>query len=178
MKISKQLLLFASLLAALSTAYATAAPQAKKATGAHKPAASAGKAAPAQAASGGSSAAFNTYATQLRGKMGNNWQPPEGKHHVTLTIQVAQDGSVSNLTLASSPKSNEAEQKANDAFNSAQPLQALPSGCSGATISAVFDSQADQWDHKASISVKIDPAKSAPAESGDKAADSADSDKK
>lgn len=111
------------------------------------------------ASNSGSSAALNTYATQLREKMGSKWNYPTGKNHVTVTIQIAQDGSVINLSLASTPKNDEAEQKANDAFNSAQPLQALPAGITEAKIVAVFDSQADQWDSKGFVSVKIDPVK-------------------
>jgi TonB family protein len=123
----------------------------------------------AQGAQAGSSAALNGYANDLRQKMSKTWVYPQGtdkataKNHVTLKITVNQDGSVSNLNLESNPKNAEAEQKANDAFNSAQPLSALPSGVSEATITAVFDSEADQWDTKgASIAIKIDPSKSAP----------------
>lgn len=145
----------ALLIATTAGTAALAAPPAKKSTAKAAPAKQHSK--PAPAASQGSSAAFNNYANQIRGKMANSWTVPSGTNHVTLTIDVAQDGSVNNLTLSSSPKNTEAEQKANDAFNSAQPLQSLPSGVSAATITAVFNSKADQWEHSADISVKIDP---------------------
>lgn len=134
---------------------------AKKAAPSKKPAAPAAKSAPSSG--GGSSAALNGYANQLRQKMGANWNYPNGHNNVTLTVKVNQDGSVSDLSLTSSPKSDEAEQKANDALNSAQPLPSLPSGVSGATITAVFDSHTDAngQDCKAGLSVKIDPVKGA-----------------
>lgn len=166
MKVSRQILL-ALILITSSLSSALAAPPAKKST-AKAPAAKPAKAAASAPAAGGNSAVYNDYANQMRQKMANNWNYPNGTNHVTLVVEVAQDGSVSNLTLSSSPKNTEAEQKANDAFNSAQPLQPLPSG-NGATITCVFDSKADQWDSKANISVKIDPAKSpaAAAPAGD-----------
>ena len=145
--------LLVSILASASTMAAPAKPAAKKP--AVKPAAK------APAGGGGSSAAFNSYADAMRNKMAGNWNYPSGHNAVTLTVQVSNDGSVSNMTLTSNPKNTEAEQKANDAFNSAQPLQPLPSGTSAATITCQFNSQADQWDSKANISVKIDPQKSA-----------------
>jgi TonB family protein len=165
-------LIIVLLLASTALPVANAAPPAKsppKATAAGKkaaPASGAAQKAPAAgcANTGGSSAVLNSYATQLRQKMGNNWNYPDGKNHVTLTVDVVQDGSVSNLTLASTPKNNEAEQKANDAFNSAQPLQPLPAGNAEARITIVFDSQADQWNSKANIAIKIDTKKAeAPA---------------
>lgn len=115
--------------------------------------------------SAANSADLNSYANQMRQKMAASWNYPAGNNKVTLKVEVAADGSVSNLTLDSAPKNTDAEQKANDAFNAAQPLTALPSGLSGARITCQFDSSADQWSAgKANIAVKIDPAKSsAPA---------------
>lgn len=126
----------------------------------------AGKAAPAHANAGGGGGgavtpALNSYADQMRNKMGAKWDYPSGNNSVTLVVKVSQDGSVSDLSLSSSPKNTEAEQKANDAFNSAQPLQALPGGTAAAVITCKFDSQADQWNSKANISVRIDPQKAA-----------------
>jgi hypothetical protein len=144
---------------------------AAKAGAAKKAPARPSKASPAAAghaaAPGATSAVYNTYANQLRAKMATGWQFPSGDNHVTLTVEVGSDGSVSNLSLTSSPKNTEAEQKANDAFNSAQPLQALPSNCSGATITCLFDSKADQWDSHANISVKLDPKTAAAPPAGE-----------
>ncbi len=109
--------------------------------------------------------------------MSTAWQFPSCNNQVTLTVEVASDGSVSNLSLSSSPKNTEAEQKANDAFNAAQPLAALPSGCAGATITCMFESKADQWDSHANISVKLDPKAVPAAPAADAKADN-DSDKK
>jgi TonB family protein len=175
-KVSTQLIIV--LLLASTISGALAAPPAKSPGKRPAQTAPARKAAPPAASSGASSAACNTYAGQLREKMAKSWNCPTGKNHVTLTIDVNQDGSVSNLTLASSPKNNEAEQKANDAFNSAQPLSALPSGITQAKITAVLDSQADQWDTKANMSVKIDPVKTAASGSEAKSGDAPDAAKK
>lgn len=101
---------------------------------------------------------YDNYVNQLRPKIDKGWNFPTGKNHVVLSVDVAQDGSVTNLNLTSSPKSGEAEQKASDAFNAAQPLPSLPSG-SLAKLVVTFDSQADQWDSKSSISVRMDPVK-------------------
>lgn len=152
-----------TLASATAIAAPTAKPVAKKATS---------KAAPAKSGGGGgggvSNAAYNSYADQMRTKMGSKWDYPSGNNSVTLTVHVDQSGGVSDLNLSSSPKNTEAEQKANDAFNSAQPLQALPAGLAAAIITCQFNSQADQWNSKANISVKIDPQKSAepPAAAG------------
>ena len=150
----------------LASTNALAAPPAKSAAKrpAAKPAPARRAGGPAAVGGGGASnASFNSYADQMRNKMGSKWDYPTGNNSVTLTVKVSQDGSVSDLSLSSSPKNTEAEQKANDAFNSAQPLQALPSGTSAAVITCIFNSQADQWNSKANISVKLDPQKSAEA---------------
>lgn len=140
-------------LASTSVSAAPAKPAAKKAA----PRA----AAPKSGGGGVSNAAYNSYADQMRTKMGSKWDYPSGNNSVTLTVHVDQSGGVSELNLNSSPKNTEAEQKANDAFNSAQPLQPLPAGLSAAVITCQFNSQADQWNSKANISVKIDPQKTA-----------------
>jgi len=149
---------------AISLLYATStsASAAPTKPGAKKAPAGAKSAAPrAGAPSGAPSAALNSYADQMRNKMGAKWDYPSGNNSVTLIVKVSQDGSVSDLSLSSSPKNTEAEQKANDAFNSAQPLQPLPGGTSSAVITCKFDSQADQWNSKANIAVRIDPQKAA-----------------
>ena len=181
MKVSGQLIIVLVAAASVFSAANAAPPSKVPSRGAGKAPAykpGAKKTSAAGAATPGASTAFNAYADKLRLKMVGSWVYPDGKNHVTLSIQVAQDGSVSDLTLASTPKNNEAEQKANDAFNSAQPLSSLPDGVSSATITAVFDSQADQWNSKANISVKVDPAKTAAPSSGSKDSNSADSPKK
>lgn len=147
-----------SFLYANSASAAPAKPAAKKATPAAK---SAAPKAGAGSAAGAPSAALNSYADQMRNKMGGKWDYPSGNNSVTLVVKVSQDGSVSDLSLSSSPKNTEAEQKANDAFNSAQPLQPLPGGTASAVITCKFDSQADQWNSKANIAVRIDPQKAA-----------------
>lgn len=103
------------------------------------------------------SAALNSYADRVRSKIGKNWNFPSGNNNVSIKVDLAQDGSVSNLNFSSSPKNAEAEQKAAEAFNSAQPFEALPSGCPAATMTCIFDSRADQWNSKANVSIKLDP---------------------
>lgn len=159
MKVSGPVM-FALCLSIASITFAQAAPPAKK--GNSKPAAAPRQNKPAQAAPGGAnSAELNNYANKMREKMAGSWNYPPGNNKVTLKVEIAQDGSVSNLSLDSTPKNADAEQKANDAFNAAQPLPALPSGVSGATITCMFESNADQWGGKANVAVKIDPAKAA-----------------
>lgn len=136
------------------------------------PAKAPSKAVPAKAPAAAANPIFNNYVNALRSKIDKNWNPPQGTNHVVLSVQVANDGSVSNLNLSSSPKNGEAEQKASDAFNGAQPLTALPGGAS-ASLTVTFDSTADQWDSKASVSVRMDPNKSAPATQAAPAGDSA-----
>jgi hypothetical protein len=158
---------------------ASAAPPGKKASS--KPAAAAKQNKPAQSApSGASSAELNSYANNMRQKMAASWNYPAGNNKVTLKVEVAGDGSVSNMTLDSTPKNADAEQKANDAFNAAQPLSGLPSGITAATITCQFDSNADQWSAgKANISVKIDPQKSAaPPASGTNSSNTENKDEK
>ncbi len=165
MKVSGPAILALCLSIASMTAV-TAAPPAKKEPS--KPAAAPKQTKPGQAApSGANSAELNNYANQIRQKMAGSWNYPPGNNKVTLKVEVATDGSVSNMNLDSNPKNSEAEQKANDAFNAAQPLPALPSGVSGARITCQFDSNADQWGGKANVAVKIDPLKSAAAPSSD-----------
>ena len=144
-----QLALLATVSGSILSLEAQAAP-AKKAPA--RPAAAAKQAAPL------SSPVYNAYVNQLRPKIDKNWNFPTGNNHVTLSVQMAQDGSVSNLVLTSTPKNGEAEQKASDAFNAAQPFAPLPPG-NGATVTVTFDSQSDQWDSKASVGVRMEPGK-------------------
>lgn len=138
------------------------------------PAKPAQKAAPAKAAaSSPGSPIYNSYVNQLRPKIDKAWNFPTGKNHVVLSVDVAQDGSVSNLVLNSTPKSGEAEQKASDAFNAAQPLPSLPSS-STAKLEVTFDSQADQWDSKSSVAVKMDPVKGSGSSGGASSATASD----
>jgi hypothetical protein len=84
-------------------------------------------------------------------------------------MTVSTDGSVSELSLASEPKSTEAEQAANDAFNQVQPLPALPSGANGAKLTLKFDSQASQHATNSNLTTQLDPivSKSPAASTGD-----------
>lgn len=174
---STNALLLASLFCICSSQCSYSAPAKAKTAGAAASSAPAGGStaggAPAGAAKqSGPNPALTTYVNQLRPKIDKNWNFPNGQNHVILSVDVAADGSVTNLVLTSTPKNSDAEQKASDAFNGAQPLPALPSG-GGAKLVVTFDSQADQWNSKSNIQIKLDPVKaassSAPAE--DKPAD-------
>lgn len=110
-------------------------------------------------------AAYNSYINALKSKIEKTWNYPDGKNHVALSILVAQDGSVSDLKLSSTPNSPTAEQAANDAFNQAQPLPALPASSPPCRLTITFDSNADpHGDTKGHFFIKLDalPAKPEP----------------
>jgi TonB family protein len=132
-----------------------------------KPAAKA--AAPAKSASNAAlQSAFNAYLDNVRNKIDKNWYVADGKNHVTLTMDLSADGSVTNLNITSSPSNTTAEQAASDAFNQAQPLGALPGGTQQIKLTLTFDSTADpHGDSNRSIGAKVDvpPPAAKPAES-------------
>lgn len=74
------------------------------------------------------SSASGAYLDRLREKMDKHWYLADGTHHVVIKAIVLSNGSVENVELSSTPKSEAAEQAANEAFLKAQPLEALPSG--------------------------------------------------
>lgn len=103
-------------------------------------------------------AACSSYLDRLRSKMDSNWYLPDGTNHVTIKATVGQNGSVDNVEISSSPKSESAEQAANEAFLKAQPLESLPSG-SGERVKLVldFNSFADpHGDSRRTISSRIE----------------------
>jgi hypothetical protein len=120
-----------------------------------------GTAAPAgQATAAGHdfSAAYKAYGDRLRAKLYNKWLIPDGKNRVTLSAVLATDGTVSNMSLASSPHDTQAEQAANDAFNQSQPLESLPSGSPAAKLTLTFESTADpHGDTKSNLSMMLEP---------------------
>jgi TonB family protein len=140
------------------SASAIAKPAAKPAP--KRPAAAA-KPAPAAANHAASDAAltagFNAYLNTLRGKLDKNWYVADGKNHVTLTADVAADGTVTNLSITSSPSDTKAEQAASDAFNASQPLASLPGGVQSVKLTLTFDSTADpHGDSSRNIGSKVD----------------------
>ncbi|MCW5823277.1 MAG: hypothetical protein KIT34_10770 [Cyanobacteria bacterium TGS_CYA1] len=74
------------------------------------------------------SSASGAYLDRLREKMDKHWYLADGTHHVVIKAIILSNGSVENVELSSTPKSEAAEQAANEAFLKAQPLEALPSG--------------------------------------------------
>lgn len=117
------------------------------------------KAAPCAPQAQQSSAAYNAYLGRMRDKLDKNWYVADGKNHVTLSCNVASDGSVTGLTLTSSPSDTKAEQAASDAFNASQPLEAPPGG-KAVKLTLTFDSTADpHGDSTRSIGAKLDPIK-------------------
>jgi TonB family protein len=171
---SNRLILNAAILTAalriIFSGSVTAKPAAKPA--AKRPAAA--KAAPAAnhaASDAALTAGFNAYLNTLRGKLDKNWYVADGKNHVTLTADVAADGTVTNLNLASSPSDTKAEQAASDAFNASQPLTSLPGGVQSVKLTLTFDSTADpHGDSSRNIGSKVDsvvlPGTKPPASGG------------
>lgn len=138
-----------------------------KAKPASAPAGAPKSAAPGKApVSAALTAAYKTYVDQLRPKIYNTWfeKFPFGKHHVVLTVVVNQDGSASGLELSSTPKSGEAEQAANDAFNAAQPLPGLPAASPPCKLVITMDSNSSPpADCKTNFAMKMDPLPGASA---------------
>lgn len=98
---------------------------------------------------------YDSYSDRLRDKVLSAWECPNGKNDVTLSVTINQDGSVKDLVLSSSPNNGEAEQAANDAFNKAQPLGALP-GNSSAKLVLHFVSTVDpHGDSSSRLDVKM-----------------------
>ena len=103
--------------------------------------------------------AYNAYLVRLQKKVGATWNVPDGKNHVVLQASVGSDGSVSEITLKSTPANKKAEEAANAAFAQAQPLEALPTGSPPtAKLTLNFDSSADpHGDSSSNISARLDP---------------------
>jgi hypothetical protein len=103
-------------------------------------------------------APYNAYLNRLRGKVLATWAPAEGKNHVILQAVIGTDGSVSDLTLKSTPANTAAEEAANAAFAQAQPLEALPSNSPDARLTLTFDSTSDpHGDSSANLGTRMDP---------------------
>lgn len=108
--------------------------------------------------SGQTTASQNAYLARLRGKILNNWYLPDGKNSVEITATVNADGSIDQVQVTSTPKSDPAEQAASDAFSKAQPLEGLPAGMAKATIVLSFVSSADpHGDSSSNVTTKMTP---------------------
>lgn len=103
---------------------------------------------------------YNAYVGRLQNKVLNKWNTllADGKNNVTLAATVAVDGSVTNVTVRSTPSNPQAEQAALDAFNNSQPLEALPSGSQPVIITFNFISTSDpHGDSNSSMSCRLAP---------------------
>jgi TonB family protein len=120
----------------------------------------------AAAGNGPLNAAYNSYLNALRQRIDNQWYLADGNNHVTLTMTVSTDGSVTALEIASTPKNVEAEQTASDAFNKVQPLPGLPSGSNAIKMTLSFDSRASQHENERHLSGRIDSVSAATGSDG------------
>ena len=148
----------------LSLLVVSEAAKAAPAKGGAKPAA-----APAPAAkrppSANNSAALTGYWNRLRVRLQNNWQVPDGKNTVVLTVNVAADGASSDMVTTGHPKDPQAEVSVAEAFNKSLPLEALPAGVSSAKITVNFDYQYDpHGDGHSGVSGQIQQMAAAPAQ--------------
>lgn len=100
---------------------------------------------------------YNTYVNQIRGKLNSNWNYPDGKHHVTIQCVLSADGNVSDFSINSSPKSSAAEEAANQAFNQAQPFEALPGNTPSARLTLTFDSTSSQHESSSNLKTHLEP---------------------
>ena len=104
--------------------------------------------------------AYNAYLAELRSKVINSWNLPDGKNHVVVSVVVQPDGTVGEITFESTPKNETAEHAAHAAFVDAQPFKALPNNSPPMKLSFTFDSTADpHGDSTSSVSARLDPIK-------------------
>lgn len=103
-------------------------------------------------------AAFNAYLDRLRAKLLHSWTVPDGKNHVVVTSTVGIDGSVTEVSVTSTPSNAVAEQAASDSFHGAQPLESLPNGHTASRLTCTFDSNADpHGDFTSNVGLHMDP---------------------
>jgi len=100
---------------------------------------------------------YNAYVNQIRGKLNGAWNYPDGKHHVTIQCVLSADGNVSDFSINSSPKSSAAEEAANQAFNQAQPFEALPGNTPSARLTLTFDSTSSQHESSSNLKTHMEP---------------------
>jgi TonB family protein len=103
---------------------------------------------------------YNAYIGRLQNKVLNKWNTllADGKNNVTLAATVATDGSVTNVSVRSTPNNAAAEQAALDAFNGSQPLETLPTGSQPVLITFTFVSTCDpHGDSNSSMSARMAP---------------------
>jgi TonB family protein len=159
-RLIKTAILTTIVVAAGASSAAIAAP-AKTAPAARRPASAQGRTASgntitAAQGNGALNSAYDSYLNGLRQRMDKEWYLVDGNNHVSLTMTVATDGSVTELDINSSPKNTQAEQAASDAFNKVQPLPSLPSGSGNVRMTLSFDSKASQHDNERHLSGRID----------------------
>lgn len=153
---------FSFLFAAAPCAYS--APAAKAAAAKAAPAA---KAPAHKTVTVNNSAALTGYWNRLHSRLQNNWQVPDGKNTVVLTVNVASDGATSDVEVVGHPKDPQAEVSATEAFNKSLPMEALPSGVSSAKITINFEYSYDPHGdgyHKISGQISQTSSPAAPAQ--------------
>lgn len=101
---------------------------------------------------------LTSYVNRLRERITQNWNFPDGKNHVSLTVPINADGSIGEVSLVSLPKKDDAEQAALAAFNAAQPFDPLPQGTNSARLSVIFESTSDpHGDSSSRVLTRVDP---------------------
>lgn len=105
--------------------------------------------------------AYKSYVEAIRQRIYNTWYeklPLDGKNHVLMTVIISPDGSAGDMQLTSTPKNGAAEQAAQEAFNSVQPLSPLPSGSPACKLTVTMDSTGyPPADVKTNFAIKMDP---------------------
>jgi hypothetical protein len=104
----------------------------------------------------------NSYLARLRDKLDQYWDLPDGRNRVTITTTLGADGVANDIGVVSAPSNQEAEQRANEAFAKAQPMESLPASAGEKVkLTIVFESFADpHGDTNRNISTQLDPVAS------------------
>lgn len=99
------------------------------------------------------------YCAQAWNRISHKWFLPDGNNRVTLTAVLDAQGNPEDMQATSSPKNDQAEAAAVQAFNDARPYGAIPKlGTNKAKVTVTFISKADpHGESSSSGQVRIDP---------------------
>jgi|GEM_PF-2283423 TonB family protein len=99
------------------------------------------------------------YCAQVWNRISHKWFLPDGNNRVTLTAVLDAQGNPEDMQATSSPKNDQAEAAAVQAFNDARPYGAIPKlGTNKAKMTVTFVSKADpHGESSSSGQVRIDP---------------------
>ncbi len=102
---------------------------------------------------------YHDYIDRLKEKLMNIWAPPDGHYQVELTAKLKADGSIAQMSINSTPDSQQAKAAAKDALSRIQPLEPLPPyGAKQAKLIMIFNSDVDpHGDTSLNLSIRLEP---------------------